>query len=75
MLASTHALQTQSKATGGPCSLKVIKCDPTAVPVPAWSRGDGVRQWAGLTKQPAATVTAALLFSGINTAAQPKENC
>lgn len=73
MLASASALQTPSKATDGPCSLKVIKPDLTAVPVPMGSRDDGIRQWAGLTKQHAATVTAALLFSGINTAAGSKE--
>lgn len=47
----------------------------TAVPVPVWSRDDGIRHWAGLNQQPVAAVTAALLFSDINTAAWAKENC
>lgn len=75
LLASTPALQAQSKATDGPCSPKVIKSELRVVPVPVGSRDDGIRQWAGLTEQPAAAVTTALLFSGINTAARSKENC
>lgn len=72
LLAASFALQIQSKAADGPCSLM---CNLTAVPVPVGSRDGGIRQWAGLSRQPTGTVTAVLLFTGINAAVQPKESC
>lgn len=47
-------------------------CNLTVVPVLVGSRDDGIRQWAGFSRLPVATVTAALLFSGVNTAASPQ---
>lgn len=65
LLAASFALQTQSKAADGPCSLV---CDLTAVPVPVGSGDGGIRQQAGLSRQPAGTAAAVslvlmLLFS------------
>lgn len=42
------------------------------VPILVGSRDDGIRQWAGFSRHPVATVTAALLFSGFNAAASPQ---
>lgn len=72
MLAASFVLQTKSIGCRGH---QQLMCNLTAVLVPVGSRDGGIRQWAGLSRQLVGTVTSALLFTGIDAAAQPEESC